>query len=327
MSTNVERIGLLLPGEPDSRRMVALAQRAEELGYESVWFAETRFTRDAIVAASAAAAATSRVKIGTAVVNPYTRGAVLTAVTFASLDELSGGRCIIGLGPGSPNVLAKQGIEWSEPLAKVRSLVQTVRSLLNGETIATGARLDFTPIRSRPPIFLGVTGPRALELAGEIADGVILNGLLPTSYVERARASIQAGADCANRDITGFETVGIVTTSVGVDGAAARDALRPLIAEYLTGFPHLARETGISPDDLAAIAQAKAQSDAGADAFVTDEIIGSLACAGTAEECRAVVRARRAVGIDLPLISVAAGDLELAVDVFAPTRGVSGIAV
>jgi 5,10-methylenetetrahydromethanopterin reductase len=255
-------------------------------------------------------------------------------VTFASLDELSSGRVIVGLGPGSPNVLAKQGIEWNEPLGKVRTLVQTIGSLLNGETVIAdgatssqpGARLDFTPVRSRVPIYLGVTGPRALELAGAIADGVILNGLLPTSYVQRALAHITTGADRVGRDISEFETVAIVTTSVDTDGVAARDALRPLIVEYLTGFPRLARETGIPPAEIAAIAQARERSTAEAEALVTNEIIASLACAGTPEECRAILRTRRATGIDVPLISVAAGDLELAVDVFAPRRSRSGVA-
>jgi 5,10-methylenetetrahydromethanopterin reductase len=329
-----ERIGLLLPGEPDIRRMIALAQRAEALGYESIWFAETRFTRDAIVAAAAVATATTSVKIGTAVVNPYTRGAVLTAVTFASLDELSGGRMIIGLGPGSPNVLAKQGIDWTDPLARVRSTVATIRSLLAGETVApdgsssslTGAKLDFTPIRSRLPIYLGVTGPRALELAGEIADGVILNGLLPTAYLERARGQIGIGANRAGRDIKTIETVGILTTAVHNDGAAARDTLRPLIVEYLTGFPQLARETGVSPDQIVAIAQARDRSHAEAESLVTDEIIASLACAGTPDECRAILGARRESGIDVPLISVAAGDLDLAIETFAPNQATADLA-
>src|SRR5262245_16024385 len=116
--TDGVRTGLLFPGEPEVPRIVDLARRAEGLGYESIWLAETRFTRDAIVSAAAVAAATSRVRIGTAVVNPFTRGAVLTAVTFATLDELSGGRVVAGIGPGSPAVLERQGIAWDAPLRR-----------------------------------------------------------------------------------------------------------------------------------------------------------------------------------------------------------------
>ena len=311
-------IGLLLPGEPEIPRMVELARRAETLGYESIWLAETRFTRDAIVAASAVAAATTMVRVGTAVVNPFTRASVLTAITFASLDELARGRVVAGIGCGSPAVLAKQGIAWTEPLAKLRAMVETMRALLAGDAHSAGARLDFAPTRPRVPIYFGVTGPRALELAGELADGVILNGLLPIGYVPHAVARINAGAQRAGRNPAEIEIAGVLTTSVDRDGATARDALRPSIADYLAGFPHLARETGLSDDEIGAIARARKRSLAEAASLVSDEIVSALACAGTPDECRAAIRARHAAGIQLPLISVAAGNLDLAVESLAP---------
>src|SRR5215203_5660885 len=149
------RVGFGLAGQPSPREMMRLAKHAEDLGFESVWLTETRFTRDAITTTAAVAAATNRVRIGTAVVNPFTRGAVLTAVTFASLDELSHGRAVIGIGPGSPAVLAQQGIAWTQPLARLREYVVVVRAVLSGEPVTyegnmvsvSGARLDFEPVR------------------------------------------------------------------------------------------------------------------------------------------------------------------------------------
>src|SRR5689334_21372627 len=104
----MESIGLELAGTPSVPEMMRLAALAERLGYDSIWLTETRFTRDAVTTAAAVAAATERVRIGTAVVNPYTRGAALTAVTVATLDELAGGRLVAGIGPGSPLILAQQ---------------------------------------------------------------------------------------------------------------------------------------------------------------------------------------------------------------------------
>src|SRR5947209_19352887 len=131
----MERIGLELAGEPSVGEMMILARRAEDLGYESIWLTETRFTRDAVTTAAAAAAATSRVQIGTAVVNPYTRGAVLAAVTFATLDELANGRIVVGIGPGSPVILDRQGIVFDRPLVRLREYVDVMRRLLTGEAV------------------------------------------------------------------------------------------------------------------------------------------------------------------------------------------------
>lgn len=95
-------IGLELLGEPSVPEMVALARQAEDVGFESFWLTETRFTRDAVTTAASIATATHTARIATAVVNPFTRGAVLTAVTAATLDEVCGGRFVLGIGPGSP---------------------------------------------------------------------------------------------------------------------------------------------------------------------------------------------------------------------------------
>jgi 5,10-methylenetetrahydromethanopterin reductase len=324
--TVLERTGLLLPGTPSVPEMVQLARRAEALGYESVWLAETRFTRDAIVAAAAVAGATSRVRIGTAVVNPFTRGAVLTAVTFASLDELSQGRAVIGIGPGSPGVLAQQGITWTQPLVRLREYVVVVRAVLSGEPVTyagatvsvSGARLDFEPVRRSIPIYLGVTGPKALALAGEIADGVILNGLVSDDYTRQAVNLVRAGAVRAGRDPDAIEFTASLTVSADPDGGYARNRLRPLIAEYLARFPQLARATGLPDTLLDCVARVYAADPTAAADLIDDSVVSELACAGTPEECRVTIARRRAAGVQLPLLSVAAGDPSIAVDALAP---------
>lgn len=306
-------IGLELPGEPTVPEMMALAQRAEELGFDSIWLTETRFTRDAVTTAAAVAVATLKVRVGTAVINPYTRGAVLTAVTAATLDELAEGRFVLGIGPGSPTVLTKQGIAFDQPLLRLRDTVEVVRGLICGDevqcdgatTSAVGARLDFGPLRPVIPIYLGVTGPRALALAGEIADGVILNGFVSLEYTKRAVETVRSAARAAGRNPDEIEIAASVVVSVDMDGDLARDAGRSLVATYLAEFPHIARESGVSEEILQQIASKhRTDGPASAASLVSDTMVNHLACVGTISEVQDALTLRRQAGVQLPIISL-----------------------
>jgi 5,10-methylenetetrahydromethanopterin reductase len=267
-----------------------------------------------VTTTAAVTAATNRVRVATAVINPYTRGAVLAAVTAATLDELAGGRFILGIGPGSPTVLARQGIGFDRPLMLLRETVDVVRRLLRGEevwfegeTIAVaGARLDFTPRRSTIPVYFGVTGPKALTLAGEMADGVILNGFVSLGYTRRAVQIVRDAAGRAGRDPAAVEFTGSVHVAIDADGTAARDAARPLIATYLAGFPHIARESGLNPallDRIGAVYRDQGQTAAAA--LVDDRIVDDLACVGTIDDVRHGLEQRRQAGVTLPIVSFA----------------------
>ena len=258
------RIGLGLLGAPSVPEMVTLAQVAERCGYESVWVAETRIMRDAIVPCAAIAAATSRLKVATGIVNVYTRGPVLTAISFVSLEELAPGRIIMGLGPGSPLVLEPQGYGFDKPVTRLRETIDVVQRLHRGERVdftgktmeLHGAQLEARLPREHIPLYLGVTGPRALELAGETADGVMLNAFMPTTYVQRAIERVSAGARRADRDLGDIDIAGAVVVSMDEDAAAARDRARAFIAMYLSLFPNLARETQLPDALIGAISKA-----------------------------------------------------------------------
>jgi 5,10-methylenetetrahydromethanopterin reductase len=311
-------LGLELPGEPSVPEMTAIAQRAETLGCDSIWLTETRFTRDAITTAAAVAAATRHVRVATAVINPFTRGAVLTAVTAATLDEAAGGRFILGLGPGSPTVLARQGFGFERPLARLRETVGVVRRLLAGEeasfageTLAVhGARLDFTPLRPAIPIYLGVTGPKALALAGEIADGVILNGFVSLEYTRRAVRIVRAAAREAGRDPDAIEITASTVVSIAADARAAREAVRPMVALYLAEFPNVARESGVPAELRARIAALRhSRRAAAATALVTDDVVDALTCCGTLATVHDALERRRQAGVHLPIVSLAQSEM------------------
>jgi 5,10-methylenetetrahydromethanopterin reductase len=303
--------------------MMGLAKRAEDLGFDSIWLTETRFTRDAITTAAAVAAATNRVRIGTGVTNPFTRGAVLTAVTFATLDELAEGRLIFGFGPGSPHILRRQGFDFDLPLTRMREHIEVVRRLLAGERVSYEGKtvsvdnvaLDFQPYRPHIPLYLGVTGPKALECAAEIADGVVLNGFVSAAYTKRAVERMRRRLAEAGRGKDDFEIASWLMVSVDRDSARAKDAVRPMVATYLANFPNIARESGLPQDLLDTIGSVYMEKGvAEAARHVDDNVVTLLSCSGSPDECRALIQERRDAGADLPVLGILAGDIGLAME-------------
>lgn len=321
------RVGLGLLGAPAVPEMVSLARLAERKDFESVWVAETRLTRDGIAPCAAIAMATSRIKIGTGIINVYTRGAVLIGVSFVGLDEISGGRIVMGLGAGSPLVLLPQGVDFERPLTRLRETIEVVQPLLRGEEVTyegetitvRGARLEAQPLREHIPLYLGVTGPKALELAGEMADGVMLNAFLPTDYVVRAMERLEVGAERAGKDLADVDITGALIVSVDEDSKVAKDRARSFIALYLSLFPNIAQETGL-PDDL--IAQARqAFKDDGQEAaatYIDDGVVDFLTASGTPEECRKRIEDYRVAGVQMPILMPLEPNVQMAVETLGP---------
>lgn len=328
MSANGKnRVGLGLLGAPAVPEMVSLAQLAEANDFESIWIAETRMTRDGIAPCAAIAVATSRIKIGTGIINVYTRGAVLIGVSFVGLDEISEGRIIMGLGAGSPLVLLPQGVEFHKPLTRLRETIDVVQPLLRGEEVTFegetiqvhGAQLETRPIREHIPLYLGVTGPKALALAGEKGDGVMLNAFLPTSYVERALQRIDAGARRAGKRVDDVDIASAIVVSVDEDSAKAKDRARGFIALYLSLFPNIAQETGL-PDELVARTRQSFESEGPETAarHIEDTVVDMLTASGTPQECRCRVEAYREAGVQLPILFPLDPNVHMAVETLGP---------
>lgn len=188
----MERIGFLFSDKPHISEYSRLGKLAEDLGYESLWVSEPRMARDAITGLAILAAATERLKLGPAVVNNWTRGPGLMAVTWATLNELAPGRVILGLGAYWDPLASNQGITMTKPLTAMREYVKVVRRLFRLETVTyegeivevrnlcldaahasqMGYGKDHYKDPSNIPIYLGPSGDKMLELTGEIADGL-----------------------------------------------------------------------------------------------------------------------------------------------------------
>ena len=329
------RVGLAFLGAPRVPDMVRLARKAEASGFESLWVAETRITRDAVVPMAAIAAATERVRLGTAILNVYTRNPVVLAITFVSLDEMAPGRIVMGLGCGSPMVLAPQGQPFTRPLTRLREYVDVIRPLMRGETVdydgktisLDGARIEdllaadgqIASNATQMPIYLGVTGAPALDLAGAAADGVLMNVCLPTAYVTRARETIEEGARRAGRDFSAIEIGMMLVVSPDEDSRRGKDRARRFIALYLSLFPNIARETGLPADWLEQVSQAFfADGVEVAARLVDDAIVDSLTAAGTPAECNARIDEYRRAGVDLPVFVALDGAIDETIDLLGP---------
>jgi 5,10-methylenetetrahydromethanopterin reductase len=309
----MSRIGIAFSGGPNPAEIVECVKLAETLGYESAWIAEGH-GGDQFAMLAAGAVQTSRILLGTSITSVFVRTAPTIAMAAATVDELSGGRFILGVGSSHRvQVEAEHGVAYGKPLTRLRETVEIIRALLRdgrvqyeGETVRIeGFDLWFTPLRRAIPIYASAVFPKMTALCGEIADGVILTrSTLATA--PRVRDLMIEGARRAGRDPREIVVTTLLPTAVRESRREALDALRPGLAFYAGFFPRYNRlmaESGF-PEEAAAIAAAWKRGDRdGAERAVSDELIDATSVAGTPEQCRERVEAYRRSGIDVPILS------------------------
>jgi F420-dependent oxidoreductase-like protein len=227
-----------------------IVQEAERLGYDSVWAAEA-YGSDAATVLAWLAAGTSTIKLGSAIFQMPGRTPALTAMTAATIDELSGGRMVLGIGSSGPQVAEGwHGQRFARQLQRTREYVAVVRKALarervqfKGETLelplpdgpGKALKLMINPVQERIPIYLAAIGPKNTALAGEIADGWLPTFFSP-EYVADFRQLLRDGADRAGRTLDGFEIAPTVQSYVSDDREAARNLMRPGLALYIGGM-------------------------------------------------------------------------------------------
>jgi len=310
-----------------TKDMVKYARKAEEKGYESVWVAEHHLFRDAFSTLAAIALATKRIRLATGVVNPYARHPAIIAMSIASVDELSGGRAMLGIGTGVPYWIEEQmAIRMKRPVLMMKEAIQIIRQLLTGENVTYNGRiftikdmrLGFKVSQERIPIYMAAIGQNMLQLAGEIADGVILTAGSSLKYMTTAIKNIEIGAQKAGRNLSQIDVAAFLICSVSEDSRAAKHATRELVAILLTR-PSRA-ELMLEKEDLDenALSLMKRELQKGnmkqASTYVTEAMIDSVTISGTPQECRQKIQAYRRAHVTLPIITLVNSNISAPLD-------------
>lgn len=322
-------ISLPIPS-PELVESIEYADEAERLGYDEAWLAEVGGP-DAFTLAGALAARTG-LRIGTAVVPIYNRTPMVLAMTAASLSRLSGGRFVLGIGTSSENIVERwNGVPFERPYTRMRETLEVVKRLLAGEKVTyegetlrlTGYQMSVQP-RGEPKVYIGALNRRMLRLAGEMADGVIINMLGP-EHVPQVLTEVREGARAAGRDPTEIECVARIhmvfdqpfeTAAAIVRGAFGAYAATSVYNKFFSwiGFA----------SEAEAVAKAwEARDREALAAAVTDEMVNAMAVSGTADECRARVDAYLNAGVDVAALNPLTLGKDAAAEVmraFAPKK-------
>jgi 5,10-methylenetetrahydromethanopterin reductase len=329
-------VALYLQDAHPLREGMEFARYAEQKGFDAVWQAESRLVREATVPMAAFASVTERIKVGSGVVDCWSRNPARLAATFSTLDDLAPGRVILGIGAWWDPLAQKVGISRAKPLRAMREIVTSVRALLHNETVTfdgefvhlDGVELDYVYQERRPkdvPIYIGATGLQMMELTGEIADGVVLNYLVSPDYNAGAMEALQRGADKAGRSLDDIDRPQLVVCSVHEDRQTALDMARLMVTQYLGQQPHIMKASGVPQELLDKVGEvltwpATHEQVEAASKLVPDEIVQMLTASGTPAEAREKVGHYITSGATCPIL-YPLGDVYAMIDAFADWDG------
>ncbi|MCG2785343.1 MAG: LLM class flavin-dependent oxidoreductase [Anaerolineae bacterium] len=328
-----QRMALYLQDSHDLRDGLDYVRYAESRGFEAVWQAESRLVRDAIVPMAAYAAVTEKIKVGSGVINNWTRNIGLLAATYLTLDDLAPGRIICGLGAWWDPLARNVGIDRKKPLTAMKETVQIMRRLLNMERVTfhgefihvDGIELDVVHGRREPrdvPIMIGATGDKMMEMTGEIADGAVLNYCVAPEYNDRALELLEAGAKKAGRSLDDIDRPQLIVCSVDEDHDKAIDTTKMLLCQYMAQQPHIAKASGVSDEVVHEIQStlgwpATKEQINKAKHHVPDELVYKITASGTPEEARVKVQEYVKRGCTCPILYPVGGNFRLLIDTFA----------
>jgi 5,10-methylenetetrahydromethanopterin reductase len=314
-----ERFGLGVTNCRSVRGVVEAVKDAEKRGAEIAFVAEDVNCRDSFELCALSAMATTRIRLATGVVNPYTRNPTSLAMAIATLDEISEGRAVLGLGTSSPSLIGEQmGLLVGKPVGVMREATEIVRALLAGEPVTYAgqrfmyrdARLEVRPVQERIPVFYAAMGPLILRLAGRLADGVLLNVGASVEYIRWAVQQIRLSASDAGRDTSDVTIAAWLTAYVTDEYEDGLRKAREWLATMLS-IPRqgelLLEQSGIDTGILPAIRRTfsayphRGDREA-AGREVPPEVAERLALIGTVERVSERIAEYRAAGVEIPVL-------------------------
>ena len=276
--------------------LVRLVKIAEDVGFEYAWITDHYNNKNVYETLALIASETETIKMGPGVTNPYVRSPAISASAIATIDEISNGRATFGIGPGDKATFDALGIAWDKPVSTIKAAIADINTLLAGEKTEAGAALGGAKkVQDAIPIYMGAQGPKMLETAGEIADGVLINASNPKDY-EAAMPMIKKGIGDQAED---FDVAAYTATSIGTDSEAAKNAAKIVVAFIAAGSPPPVIERHGLPEGFnTQMGEFLAQGNfGGAIGAVTEEALDAFSVCGTPDEFIPKIEALADMGV------------------------------
>lgn len=280
------KFGIEFVPNEDLNKIVERVKLAEEVGFEYAWITDHYNNKNVYETLALIAKETETIKMGTGVTNPYVRSPAISASAIATIDELSDGRGTFGIGPGDKATFDALGIPWEKPVSTIKAAIADINALLAGEKTETGAALGgVKAVQEHLPIYMGAQGPKMLETAGEIADGVLINASNPKDY-EAALPLIKKGIENAGKNVADFDVGAYTATSIGTDSEKAKAAAKIVVAFIAAGSPPMVIERHGLPEGInEKIGACLGKGDfGGAIGLIDDDLLHAFSVAGTPDE-------------------------------------------
>lgn len=334
-----QRMALYMQDKHDIQYELEMARYAEACGFSEIWQADTRLARDCVVMMSAFLTRTETLRIGSGVLPIWTRNPAVIAASWSTMWELGGrvdgrGRVMLGLGAWWEPIASRVGVDRRKPLTAMREHIEALRALFTMEEVTyqgefvklDKVKLDVAYGDTSPrdiPLYIGATGPKMLELAGEICDGVVLNYVVSVDYIRDAVARVAKGAEKAGKTLDEVDRPELIVCCLSDDDPAAAMAEgKKLVAYYLATEPHIMKASGVSPDLLEEVQAimswpATEEDYVRASKVIPDEVVRNVMAVGTSQECRDKVREYVDAGVTCPILYPMMDDIRPVVDAFA----------
>jgi 5,10-methylenetetrahydromethanopterin reductase len=316
-----------------------IAQYAEARGFSEIWQADTRLARDCIVLMSAFLTHTKKLRIGSGVLPIWTRNPAVIAASWSTMWELGGkvdgqGRVMLGLGAWWEPISSRVGVNRHRPLKAMREHIEALRQLFTMEEVTyqgdfvnlDRVRLDVAFGDTSPrdiPLYIGATGPKMLEMTGEICDGVVLNYMVSVDYIKNAVKLVEKGAQKAGKTIEDIDRPELLVCCLSnEDPDAAMLEGKKLAAYYFATEPHIMKASGVSDELLEKVQAimgwpATEEDYIKASKVIPDEVVRNIMAVGTTQECQDKVAQYIDAGVTCPILYPMMDDIKPVVDAFA----------
>lgn len=335
-----QRMALYLQDKHPIQYEIEMVKYAESKGFSEIWQADTRLARDCVVMMSAFLAETKGLRFGSGVLPIWTRNAAVIAATWSTMWELAGltqdgrSRVMLGLGAWWEPIASRVGVERVRPLTAMRENVEAIRQLFTMEEVTYAGefvkldrvKLDVAFGDASPrniPIYIGATGPKMLEMSGEICDGVVLNYVVSVDYIRKAVDLVRQGAENVGKTLQDIDRPELLVCSLSDDDP--QEALmtgKALVAYYLGTEPHIMKASNVDEDLIQRVQEFVGWPATEADyrraaKLIPDNVVRNLMAVGTSRECRDKVAEYIDAGVTCPILFPMMDDIKAVVDAFA----------